>query len=170
MSWKAATATANWSRVAPWTPAYRASQRRAARSNACGSRSRITRHTRRASSRLTRGSSAAAPRIRVRSGCRFPVRVGISHRANRELTRTYVRTEPPRSAKPVVRKDYVGASLGGAERLGVEPPVCPPTAYTSGCLAKRRQAGANLIGEELRLLPGRDVVALVDFVEVDELG
>src|SRR5215204_2399904 len=37
-------------------------------------------------------------------------------------------------------------------------------------LAKRPERGPHLGREELRLLPGREVVALVDLVEVDEVG
>src|SRR5215211_164221 len=37
-------------------------------------------------------------------------------------------------------------------------------------LAKRSEAGAELRGEQVRLLPGGEVAALVDFVEMDELG
>ena len=33
-----------------------------------------------------------------------------------------------------------------------------------------RERGTDLEGEQLRLLPGREVVALVDLVEVDEVG
>src|SRR5438128_12549069 len=36
--------------------------------------------------------------------------------------------------------------------------------------SQRPEGGTNLGGEEFRLLPGREVVALVDFVEVDEVG
>src|SRR4051812_8295936 len=37
-------------------------------------------------------------------------------------------------------------------------------------LAKRSEAGAELRGEQVRLLPGGEVTALFDLVEVDELG
>src|SRR5947208_8829791 len=36
--------------------------------------------------------------------------------------------------------------------------------------SQRPEGGTNLGGEEFRLLPGREVVALVDCVEVDEVG
>src|SRR6266550_876304 len=42
--------------------------------------------------------------------------------------------------------------------------------FEQGHLAKRPQARANLFREELRLLPGGEVVAPVDLVEVHELG
>src|SRR5215207_3968427 len=41
---------------------------------------------------------------------------------------------------------------------------------TSVRSAQGPEGGAELLGEELRLLPGREVVALVDLVEVDEVG
>jgi hypothetical protein len=37
-----------------------------------------------------------------------------------------------------------------------------------GRLPKRPECGGQFLGEELRLLPGREVVALVGFVDVDE--
>src|SRR5262250_785367 len=46
--------------------------------------------------------------------------------------------------------------------------VC--AAFGHGHLAKRPEARANLFGKELWLFPGREVAALVDLVEVDELG
>src|SRR5215218_8719890 len=39
-----------------------------------------------------------------------------------------------------------------------------------GQLAKRPECGSDLLGEQLRLLPRREVTTLVDLVEVDELG
>ena len=41
---------------------------------------------------------------------------------------------------------------------------------TDAVLAQRPERRAQLLGEELRLLPRREVTALVDLVEVDELG
>src|SRR5215204_3589787 len=41
---------------------------------------------------------------------------------------------------------------------------------TTSLLAQGPEGGSHLVGEEVRLLPGGEVVALVDFVEVDEVG
>ena len=37
-------------------------------------------------------------------------------------------------------------------------------------LPKRPERGAEFLGEELRLLPGGEVAALVDLVVIDEVG
>src|SRR5215468_573415 len=42
--------------------------------------------------------------------------------------------------------------------------------FGHGRLAKRPEARANLFGQELWLFPGGEVVALLDLVEVDEVG
>src|SRR5215467_5988071 len=55
------------------------------------------------------------------------------------------------------------------------PVTTPPAPGRSGdvrtrSLAKRPAPRAELFGEELRLFPGGEVAALVDFVVVDEFG
>ena len=77
--------------------------------------------------------------------------------------------------RPEVHEDDVAAQLGGAERLGVEPLGRPAErghvqTFEDRHLAKRPEPRADLVGEELRLLPGGEVAALVDLVEVDEVG
>src|SRR4029453_6781308 len=46
----------------------------------------------------------------------------------------------------------------------------PSACLSSLALAKRPERCAELVGEELRLLPGCQVAAPVDFVEVNEVG
>ena len=69
----------------------------------------------------------------------------------------------------------MAAQLGGAEWLGVEPPGRPAERghvhpFEDAHLAKRPERRSDLGGEELRLLPGGEVAALVDLVEVREAG
>ncbi len=56
---------------------------------------------------------------------------------------------------------------GGTGRLAVEP---PGRAVERGRLAKRLERSADLCAEELRLFPGGEVPALVDLVEVGDVG
>src|SRR5262249_20311020 len=42
--------------------------------------------------------------------------------------------------------------------------------FQNGRLAKCAERGAHLLGEQLRLFPGGEVAALLDLVEVDEVG
>src|SRR4051794_35765401 len=67
------------------------------------------------------------------------------------------------------------AQLGGAEWPGVEPLGCPAEGGDAhmrehGHLAQGPEPRANLVAEQLRLLPSREVPALVELVVMDELG
>ena len=82
--------------------------------------------------------------------------------------------------RPEVHEDDMALQLGGTERLGVEPPGRPAERghlqrrdvqrRDHDALAQGPEPGAELFREELRLLPGGEVPALVDLVEVDEVG
>src|SRR5215208_6280077 len=66
-------------------------------------------------------------------------------------------------------------SSAGAEWLGVQPPGRPAErghvhARRRGHLAKRPEPLADLVYEQLGLLPGGKMPALVELVVVDEIG
>jgi hypothetical protein len=70
----------------------------------------------------------------------------------------------PFSGRFFVAADRVrkpGSRLCGGGAAGVPPLI----SYRS---AKRTERGPQFVGEELRLLPGGEVAALVDLVPVDE--
>src|SRR5262249_56292927 len=81
-------------------------------------------------------------------------------------TVTRVRERPERMrGRPFQTSWSRGPSLIAAGRRHARK-----RAFQNGRLAKSPERGAHLLGEELRLFPGREVSALVDFVEVDEVG
>ena len=99
------------------------------------------------------------------------VSVGLRPRANVRLLAQPVDARQ----RPEVHEDDASTQLGGAEWLGVEPlgrPAERGHVHTCeyGHLAKRAQPRAQLGGVQLRLLPGGEVPAAVDVVEVDEVG
>ena len=100
-----------------------------------------------------------------------------SSRYARDHARTYVLLAQPVDARqrPEVHQHHMAAQLGGAEWLGVEPPGRPVEGrhvhpLEDAHLAKALERRSDLGGEELRLLPGGEVTALVDLVEIDEVG
>src|SRR5687767_13408555 len=61
----------------------------------------------------------------------------------------------------------------GGPFVWVASDMCAPFVgfeMAAGSSTQGPEGGAYLAREEVRLLPGREVVALVDFVEVDEVG
>ena len=69
----------------------------------------------------------------------------------------------------------MAAQLGGAEWLGVEPPGRPAEHVQQGesatvPSAQAAEGSPHLGGEEVRLLPGGEVAAPVDLLEVGEAG
>src|SRR3954471_18868251 len=97
--------------------------------------------------------------------------VGLRPRANVRLLAQPVNA----GQRPEVHEDCVSKQLGGTEWLRVEPLsrlAERGNARTRkyGHLAKRAEPRAQLGGVQLRLLPGGEVPAAVDLVEVDEVG
>src|SRR4030095_13132849 len=68
---------------------------------------------------------------------------------------------------PAGRAPRPGASM---RDVAAVPGHLPSACLSSLALAKRPERCAELVGEELRLLPGGEVAAPVDFVEVNEGG
>src|ERR1700754_3440488 len=75
---------------------------------------------------------------------------------------------PPRlAAAPQGRRP--GLRPHGHPAPTVEAATPKGTPRRTQRLAKRPERGAELLGEDLRLLPGREVAAFVDLVVVDEI-
>src|SRR5919112_6540666 len=77
--------------------------------------------------------------------------------------------------RPEVHEDDVAAQLGGTEWLRIEPPGRAIQRWHADTrkhrhLAKLPERRTDLAGEQLRLLPGGEVAAPVDLVEVAEAG
>src|SRR5918992_4286942 len=114
--------------------------------------------------------------IRARRSSRSASRISIVNgRIAVTSTRSLVMTDMWVSSLGFVTVTKPAAKLGGTEWLRVEPPGrAAERGHTRtsehGHLAKRPEARSDLVAEQLRLLPSREVPALVDPVEVDEIG
>jgi hypothetical protein len=77
--------------------------------------------------------------------------------------------EPPLESRPRQSRG-VAACTGRTAPSVTEQPRRPPSPPPRVYLAQRSERRAHLLGEQLGLLPGGEVPALVDLVEIGEVG
>src|SRR5262249_21333723 len=81
-------------------------------------------------------------------------------------TKTGIRR--PSRSQGLLEPDASGGACPGSERRRSDGPSLPDLGH--GHLPKRPECGAQLLGEQLRLLPGSEVATLVDLVVIDQVG
>jgi hypothetical protein len=77
--------------------------------------------------------------------------------------------EPPLGFRPRQARG-VAAGTGRTAPSVTEQPRRPPSRPPWVYLAQRSERRAHLLGEQLGLLPGGEVPALIDLVEIGEVG